>query len=37
MRTAGRRAYSGDPGSIGAGLCIMPYTNFREYLFHALR
>jgi hypothetical protein len=28
MRTARLGAYSGDSGSIGAGLCIMPYTNF---------
>jgi hypothetical protein len=30
MRTARLGAYSGDPGSIGARLCIMPYTNFYE-------
>jgi hypothetical protein len=35
-RAAGRGAYSGDPGSIGAGLCRILHPDFREFFFHAL-
>src|SRR5215217_4597700 len=33
--TAGRGAYSGDPGSIVAGLCGILHPNFGEFVFHA--
>src|SRR5215208_5969151 len=33
--TAGRGAYSGDPGSIVAGLCRILHPNFGEFVFHA--
>jgi hypothetical protein len=32
MRTAGRGAYSGGPGSIGPGLCRILHPDFREFL-----
>src|SRR5215210_8418463 len=37
MRTARLGAYSGDPGSIGAGLCRILHPDFREFHFHAVR
>jgi hypothetical protein len=33
-RAAGWGAYSGDPGSIGAGLCRILHPNFAELPFH---
>jgi hypothetical protein len=32
MRTARLGTYSGDPGSIGAGLCRILHPDFREFL-----